>query len=217
MQPLLDLLLPPRCGGCGREGRALCPSCRAHLDRRIAEPAGFPHGLPSPLPSGLVQVEWCSAFTGPARAAIHALKYDGERRLVEPLGAAMAQRWRAAGIGGDLLAAVPVHAQRRRERGFDQAELLAREVGRRLGLPFVPVLDRAARTSAQHQLGRTARAGNVGGAFAVSDRMRAQVTGRWVILVDDVMTTGATLNACATVLVASGARAVSALTLARER
>jgi ComF family protein len=217
MQALLDLLLPPRCGGCGREGRALCSACRGHLGRRMAEPAGLPLGLPSSLPSGLVQVEWCSSFTGPARAAIHALKYDGERRLVEPLGGLMAQRWRAAGIGGDLLAAVPVHAQRRRERGFDQAELLAREVGRLLGLPFTPVLERAARTSAQYQLGRTARAGNVGRAFAVSDRMRARVSGRWVILIDDVMTTGATVNACATALHEAGAQAVSALTLARER
>jgi ComF family protein len=217
MQALLDLLLPPRCGGCGREGQALCASCRGPLARRMAERAGIPIGLLSTQPGGLVQLEWCSSFTGPARACLHTLKYDGERRLVEPLGGLMAERWRAAGIGGDLLAAVPVHAQRRRERGFDQAELLAREVGRCLGLHFAPVLERAARTSAQHQLGRTARAGNVGGAFTVTERRRALVTGRWVIVIDDVMTTGATLNACATALVDAGATAVSALTLARER
>lgn len=217
MRALLDMLLPPRCGGCRREGEALCVPCRGLLARRMAEPAGLPLGLPSTLPAGLVQVEWCSSFTGPTRACVHALKYDGERRLVEPLGELMAQRWQRSGIGGDLLAAVPVHAQRRRERGFDQAELLGREVGRRLGLPFVPLLERAARTSAQHQLGRTARAGNVGGAFMVSDRMRAYVIGRWVILVDDVVTTGATLNACAAALLGAGAQAVSGLTLARER
>jgi ComF family protein len=217
MQTLLDLLLPPRCGGCGREGQALCVTCREHLGRRMAEPAGMPLGLPSSLPPGLVQVEWCSSFTGPTRACLHALKYDGERRLVQPLGELMARRWQRSGIGGDLLVAVPVHAQRRRERGFDQAELLAREVGRRVGLPFAPVLERAARTGAQHQLGRTARAGNVGGAFLVAEQMRARVIGRWIVLVDDVVTTGATLNACAAALLGAGSQHVSALTLARER
>jgi ComF family protein len=217
MQGLLDLLLPPRCPGCAREGQVLCAPCRGHIARRMGEPPGIPLGLPSLLPAVLVQVEWCSAFTGPARAAVHALKYDGERRLVGPLAQLMAARWQVVGIGGEVLAAVPVHAQRRRARGFDQAELLAREVGRRLGLPFAPLLERAAITSAQHHLGRTARASNVVGAFMVAERLRGDVTGRWVILVDDVMTTGATLNACAIALLDAGAHAVSALTLARER
>lgn len=181
------------------------------------EPAGSPLGLPADLPDGVLQLEWCAAFTGPVRAAVHALKYGGERRLVEPLAAFMAQRWRRASRGGDLLVPVPVHAARRRERGFDQAEELARVVGRILDLEVATCLARQQKTTAQHSLGRTDRARNVGHAFAIAPRAAASVSGRWVVLVDDVMTTGATLRGCAAVLREQGARGVSALTLARER
>jgi ComF family protein len=187
------------------------------MSRRLAEPAGVPFGLPSPAPAGIVQLEWCAAFNGPARASIHALKYDGERRLVAPLAALMAERWRRAGVGGDLFVPVPVHAARRRERGFDQAELLARGVSQRLGRPMRYALQRASRTMAQHQLGRRARQSNVGGAFVVAPRHADDVRGRWIVLIDDVMTTGATLAGCARALYEAGAFAVSALTLARER
>ena len=82
-------------------------------------------------PAGIVQLEWCTSYAGPARACVHALKYDGELRLVEPLAEQlMAARWRRAGVGGDVLVPIPVHAARKRQRGFDQAELLARAVGR---------------------------------------------------------------------------------------
>jgi ComF family protein len=174
-------------------------------------------GLPWPLPAGLVQLEWCAAFTGPVRAALHALKYRGERRLAGPLGAAVAERWRATGRGGDALVHVPVHPDRMRERGFDQAQDLARAAARRLGLPAVGALERVASTRAMHALGREARASNVGGAFRVRPRARPEVAGRWMVLVDDVMTTGATLSGCAAALLEAGAVAVSAVTVARER
>jgi ComF family protein len=213
---LLDLLLPPACPGCGREGELLCDSCLVPFRRRMEEPAGSPLGLPADLPDGLLQLEWCAAFTGPVRAAVHALKYGGERRLVEPLAAVMAERWRNALRGGNLLVPVPVHAARRRERGFDQAEELARVVGRLLGLETANCLVRQQRTTAQHSLGRRERARNVGHAFAIAPRA-LPIAGRWVVLVDDVMTTGATLRGCAAVLREAGAAGVSALTLARER
>lgn len=217
MRFILDLLLPPRCPGCGREGEVLCAGCSRSLERRIHEPPGVPIGLPAALPHGLVQAEWCAAFSGPARAAIHALKYDGERRLGEPLGLLLARRWAHAGVGGDLLVPVPIHPDRRRERGFDQAELLAAAAGRHLRLPMTAALMRVERTVAQHSLGRAERARNVGGAFAVRPGFGPQVRGRWLVLVDDVATTGATLSGCAMALHAAGALAVSAITLARER
>jgi ComF family protein len=169
------------------------------------------------LPPGLVQLEWCAAFSGPVRDALHALKYRGERRLAGPLGAALAERWSAVGRGGQVLVHVPVHPARLRERGFDQALDLARSAGRHLGLPVVPALERLTSTRAMHALGREARASNVGGAFGVRSGHRREVAGRWVVLVDDVVTTGATLSGCAAALLAAGALAVSAVTVARER
>ena len=183
----------------------------------MTEPAGVPLGLPSRQPAGIVQLEWCASYSGPARACLHALKYDGERRLVGPLAELMAQRWRRAGIGGHVLVPVPVHAARKRQRGFDQAELLAHGVGQLLGLPVASAVQRAARTTAQHQLGRRARAANVGHAFAAVAEFEPRIRGAWVVLVDDLTTTGATFAGCARVLYDSGATAVSALALARER
>jgi ComF family protein len=217
MRAILDLLMPPDCPGCSREGEVLCEACRAPLTRRLREPPGVPLGLPADVPLGLVQVEWCSAFTGPTRRALHALKYDGERRLATPLGEAMAVRWRAAGRGGEALVPVPVHAQRRRDRGFDQADDLARACGRALGLPVINALLRRERTVAQHALGRQQRALNVGGAFGLRDDAAEKVAGQWVVLIDDITTTGATLAGCAAALYAADALAVSALTVARER
>ena len=112
---------------------------------------------------------------------------------------------------------VPVHRSRLRERGFDQAEDIARACGRRLGLPVIGALERRHRTTAQHSLGRLDRARNLGGAFGVREAHRSQVVGRWIVLIDDVSTTGATLTGCALALLDAGALAVSALTVARER
>jgi ComF family protein len=214
---LLDLLVPPRCPGCGLEGPVICGMCRRPLQRRLHEPPGGPLGMPAAMPAGLVQVEWCATFSGPARAAIHALKYRGERRLVEPLAVAMADRWRRAAAGGGLLTWVPVHPSRRRERGFDQAELLARAMAPLVGLPVVACLERRRHTTAQHSLGQLERAGNLAGVFAVPEVVRDHVTDRWVVVVDDVLTTGATLSGCANALLEAGAAAVSAITVARDR
>jgi ComF family protein len=217
VQRLLDLIVPPVCPGCRVEGALICPACRDRLSRRIAEPAGVPIGLAHAQPAGLVQLEWCGPYSGPARDCLHAFKYDGEQRLAQPLGALMAERWRRAGVGGEVVVAVPVHPARRRDRGFDQAELLGRVVAAELGMAFLPALERSRRTVAQHALGRGARAANVGRGFRIVARHAAAVAGRWAVLVDDVTTTGATLAACAEALRGAGARAVSALTLARER
>jgi len=214
----LDLALPASCAGCGQEGKALCRECRPALDVRLAAEPGVPIGLPADLPAPLLQLEWCAPFTGVTRRALHALKYDGERRLAPFLGAAVARRWARAGAAGDALVPVPASPDRVRERGYDQAALIAAEAGRQLRLPVLHLLERTRATTAQFDLDRATRATNLVDAFRVgSGDSRLGNAGRWLILVDDVVTTGATLAACAGALMDAGALAVSAVAVARER
>jgi ComF family protein len=214
----LDLALPASCAGCGQEGPALCRECRTALDIRLHADPGVPIGLPGDTPAPLVQLEWCAPFTGVTRRALHALKYDGERRLAPMMGAALARRWAAAGAAGDALVPVPASPDRVRDRGYDQAALIATAAGPRLDLPVVHALERARATTAQFDLDRSARATNLVDAFRVRDpAVAAALRDRWLVLVDDVVTTGATLAACATALLEAGATAVSAIAVARER
>jgi ComF family protein len=215
---VLDAALPATCVGCGAEGPPICSRCEPALDARLASPAGVPIGLPGDIPEPLLQLEWCAPFHGVVRSALHAIKYSGEQRLAGPLGRAVARRWAKAGIGAEVVTHVPVHADRARQRGYDQAELIARQAARELGLPFEPLLTRARATIAQFDLDRRDRARNVKGAFVLDPRApNTTIRDRWILLVDDVTTTGATLAACATALMTAGALGVSAITVARER
>jgi ComF family protein len=216
MGRVLDLAFPAACAGCGTEGAPLCSACLPALHARRGVPPGVPLGLPSTVPLPLLQLEWCAPYAGVVRSALHALKYGGERRLAVPLGTAIAARWAEVGAGGELLVPVPIHAERLRRRGYDQAVLLAEAAAASLRLPAVAALTRARATRPQFELGRERRAENVADAFRVPDASRQVVAGRWIVLVDDVATTGATLVACAQALLAHGAAGISACTLARE-
>ena len=214
---LLDLALPAICPGCGAEGPPICLACRRAFDSRLALPAGTPLGLADGPPDPLLQLEWCAPFSGTVRKALHALKYAGERRIAPYVGAALARRWARAGAGGDVLVPVPASPDRVRDRGYDQAALIATEAGRRLGVPVLHALERTRATTAQFDLDRGERASNLDRAFSVPALARADVVGLWIVLVDDVVTTGATLASCATALLDAGAAAVSAIAGARER
>lgn len=148
------------------------------------------------------------AYDGTLRDLLHALKYDGRRSIAPRLSAMMATEGRDVLAGADLVVPVPLHWRRRRERGFNQSEDLARH----LGVPAVPVLRRVKATRPQVDLPAGARRDNVRDAFAMRRVIRRQSV---IVLVDDVATTGATLEACARVLKAAGAAEIRALTAAR--
>jgi ComF family protein len=213
----LDAALPASCVGCAAEGPPICARCLPALDARLTSRAGTAIGLPGDVPDPLLQLDWCAPFHGVVRDALHAIKYGGEQRLGEPLGRAVGRRWEAVGVGADMVVHVPVHRDRERQRGYDQAALIGRHAADYLRLPFAPVLTRARATTAQFDLDRRDRARNVRDAFAIDPRADGTVRGRWVLLVDDVVTTGSTLAACATALESAGALGVSAITVARER
>jgi ComF family protein len=150
------------------------------------------------------------AYDGALRAIVHAFKYEGRRSLARPLADLIRRRCGAVLDGASCLVPVPLHPSRRRERGFNQASDLAR----RLGLPLRPALRRVRATPSQISLPASRRHGNVRDAFAATRHARS-LGGAIVVLVDDVSTTGATLEACARVLKDVGVVEVRAVTAAR--
>jgi ComF family protein len=158
----------------------------------------------------IVKARAIGSYDGALRAIVHAFKYDGRRSLAAKLGALMQARGADVLHGADAAVPVPLHPSRRRERGFDQAGDLARHVG----LPVVHALRRVRPTAVQASLPAARRHGNVRGAFAVRSTA-ATLAGSIVVLIDDVSTTGATLEACARALGDARIREVRALTAAR--
>jgi len=159
----------------------------------------------------------CAFHSGPLRKAIHQLKYEGLRSLAAPLGQLMSQAWSnvAPGEGFDAIVPVPLHRARQRERGYNQAALLAREFSPSLHCPVVEdELIRVRATAPQIDLSAEQRRANVQHAFKCS---KGSLAGKRVLLVDDVCTTGATLEAAAAALYQAGAVSVWSYTLARAR
>jgi ComF family protein len=148
-------------------------------------------------------------YAGSLRAIVHALKYDGRRSVARELASRLASCGADVLHGADCVVPVPLHRSRRRARGFNQAA----EIARYLPIPIHDALKRVRATPSQTELPAAKRHANVRNAFR--QRRRANVTGRVVVVVDDVSTTGATLNACARALLDAGARQVRALTAAR--
>ena len=149
-------------------------------------------------------------YDGSLRAILHAFKYDGRRSLAARLGELMKVRGADVLAGAETVVPVPLHSSRRRERGFDQAADLARHIG----LPVVHALGRIRPTAVQASLPAGRRHANVRDAFALGPAA-GRLRGRVVVLVDDVSTTGATLEACARALSGAGVREIRALTAAR--
>ncbi|RME54313.1 MAG: ComF family protein [Deltaproteobacteria bacterium] len=230
--PLLDLIFPPLCPGCGERllsaGR-LCRDCAGALPEFGGEGCGICGAQGDPLSEGGEVCVRCSTdpppfrrvyaavpFAPPVDGWIHRFKYGRERALAAVLAGLVAQRIDPRGEVPPpaFLVPVPLHPTRLRERGFNQALLLARSLGKWWRIPVLPsLIERIRPTPPQARLDHAARRANVAGAF----RLRGAVRGERLLLVDDVMTTGATVGACAEILREGGASRIDVVTVARAR
>jgi ComF family protein len=231
---VVDLLFPPHCVACNRFGAWLCAGCLQKIDV-IQAPICYRCGLPltgaattigmlptcQPCRSQTSQLDGVCAFAfhgGPLRKAIHEFKYQALRDLATPLGRLLSEGWATlppTDLDVDVIVPVPLHASRLRQRGYNQAALLARELGRHLQRPVVEeVLTRIKDTIPQVGLDAQARRDNVYNAFQC---VNGSLAGKRVLLLDDVYTTGSTLEAAANALRTERVSSIWAYTLARAR
>jgi ComF family protein len=205
---LLAVVLAPACAACARSLEAptrgaICAACWSAIVPTTPLGCGA-------FPPLIALATAVGPYEGTLKDVVHALKYDPRRTIARHL----ARRMRDAGheilSGADAVVPVPLHRAREWTRGFNQA----RELGRHLGLPVIDALSRTRKTPPQADLPAAKRQANVRGAFSLS-RTAGALDGLVVVLVDDVSTTGATLNACAAPLLDAGVKEVRALTAAR--
>ena len=219
----LDLLFPRRCVGCGKEGDFICSSC-LNLLERITPPLCTKCGRPE---EGGVSCSSCSSFKaidgirspfkfeGVMRQAIHQFKYANVRALLVPLAELLGDFLAKNPMPGEVLVPVPLHPKRLKQRGYNQSSLLVGGLGKLANLPVVDdCLIRVRHTPPQAKtLTAAERSLNVESAFSC---LNQNLREKKVLLIDDVSTSGTTLDACAQALKAAGATSVWGLTLARE-
>ena len=219
-----DFLFPRWCLGCGTEGDFLCHTCRKSLSE-ITPPICPRCGIPQEdgtlchactgWHADIEGIRSPYKFDGVMRQAIHQLKYQNLRALAPPLASLMYDYFTKNILPANALVPVPLHHKRLRERGYNQSGLLAHELGKLANLPVIEdCLIRQKYAPPQARTGNVEeRRSNVGNAFTCRDR---RIEGKQILLIDDVSTSGATLDACAAALKASGAASVWGLVLARE-
>jgi ComF family protein len=220
----VDSFFPRRCIGCGRVGDFLCPDCLAKLPRLL--PPFCPH-CGRPQTSGIVcascrqrqtEIDGIRSpfkFDEVVRKSIHELKYRNLKAISLCLAGLLADYLKANPLPGEALVGVPLHPRRLRQRGYNQSSLLARELGGRIGLQVIEdCLVRIKEALPQvRAVDVEERRKNVADAFVCRDE---RVNGKQIMLIDDVCTSGATLESCAAALKNRGATSVWGLTLARE-
>lgn len=197
------LFFPARCLLCGRAVHAeqlFCAGCAANLPET-------PFFREFPLAGGWLHVLAPLSYEGGFRRTLHRLKFQEERGLAKPIGQMMAQAAEGFETPFDGVAWVPMSPKKLRKRGYNQSELLAKAVAKELGLPAWDLLEQVRETDTQHSLTRAQRADNVRGAY----RAKSAALGKRLLLVDDIVTTGATLRACAQGLYGAGAQKVCAV------
>lgn len=220
----LDWLYPPNCGGCETLGVRWCPDCYNNT-RRVLPPFCDLCGQIlrvegvcarcAKTPPRFTAVRSWAIFGGSIRNALHRLKYRRDVALGEVLSRPLIEYMQQVDWNLDLVVPVPLGVARKRERGYNQAALLAKPLALKLALAYRPrALSRIRETQSQVTLGRVQRRQNVAGAFQARSTL---VTGKNVLLIDDVTTSGATLDSCADALLQAGADEIYGLTLARAK
>jgi len=220
----LDLLFPQWCVGCGREGNYICSHCQQSLSRispPICPRCGKPQSDGMLCPAcddenpGIAGIRSPFLFDGVIRRAIHEFKYRNLRALALPMAGLLYDYTLENPVPGDVLVPVPLHRKRLRERGYNQSGLLAKQLGKLTGMPIIDdCLIRRHHTPPQARMTNIdERRRNVVNAFSCSN---GKLKGKRVILIDDVTTSGTTLNACAETLIKSGTTTVWGLVIAIE-
>ena len=227
-QAFFDLLFPPSCVHCKAANSWLCQDCLADIpliSGSICERCGTPSPTePSSFceqchnhPLKTIDSIRVAAYfeDNPLRLAIHHLKYRNNKAISSVLSTILFDTYRHSMLIADVVVPVPLHRARLRQRGYNQSELLAGKFARLAGLPLnTNTLQRTRNTASQMKLGAQERHKNVADAFTCYDRLLAN---RHVLLVDDVCTTGSTLDACAAALKNDGSASVVGLALAKAR
>lgn len=198
------MLGPAPCASCGRRGAWLCAPC--------VEAARPPRNDPAPVGIDAVAAGW--AYEGGPRSLVLALKLRHLRDAARPLVEAMVRAFYRHGLDAEVVSWVPARRRDLRTRGFDHAEVLARALAERVGLPTVALLERRGSQRDQSGLGREERSRNLHGAFRARETLLRPQPQR-VLLVDDLLTTGATATACASALRATGVTRVGLLVACR--
>lgn len=208
---ILSVFFPARCPFCKgiiSADEVVCQNCEKKINRK---------SIKSTLTTRTGRTFECVApfaYVEPIRGAIHDYKFNGAKNFAVPFGKyvadVLAESVDIAKV--DLITSVPLHKARKRERGFNQAEIFAKEVSRLTGVRYAETLKKVKRNKTQHELSQQERIENVKDVYAITDS--AAVTGKVIVICDDILTTGNTMAECADVILKSGAKTVIGATIA---
>lgn len=225
---IFDLLYPSRskCNVCGRaEAGIVCSICMASLDYLQGVTCihcgkqlngQYLYSTCPDCKAGIFYYERaysCFEYSGMGKVLMHKLKYEGKVQLAKVIAGLMEERLKNEGLKTDVIVPVPIHEKKLETRGFNQSYVIARELGERIGKPVINCLERTRDTTAQYNLDRTQRHLNIADAFSV--RLRYNIDKyKSILLLDDIYTTGSTVNECSKVLKKAGAKTIYVITAA---